>query len=92
MIEEKKFQGTQFKKAAIYRIVVEGELDDSWSDRLGLQITSQKKASKRPISFLVGKIADQAALSSILNSLYDMHMTVISLNMLTDMEDVEDDE
>ncbi len=87
MIEKKKTQGFNFKKSAIYKIVVQGELDESWSDRLGLQITVQKKAGKKPISLLVGKIADQAALSSVLNSLYDMHMTVISVNMLTDVED-----
>ena len=87
MNEKKKIQGLYFKKSTIYKIVVEGELDDSWSERLGLQITMEKKAGKRPSSFLVGRITDQAALSSILNSLYDMHMTVISVNMLTDMED-----
>ena len=87
MNEKKKVPGFNFKKSAIYKIVVEGNLDESWSDRLGLQITVQKKAGKKPISLLVGKIADQAALSSVLNSLYDMHMTVISVNMLTDVED-----
>ena len=92
MIEKKKTKGFLFKKSAIYRIVVEGELDESWSERLGLQITTEKKAGKNPSSFLVGKIPDQTALSSILNSLYDMHMTVISVNMLTDVEDVEDDD
>ena len=87
MIEKKKTQGFYFKKSAIYKIVVEGELDDSWSDRLGLQITVQKKTGKKPKSMLVGYIADQAALSGILNSLYDMHLTVISVNMLIDVED-----
>ncbi len=88
MNEKKKIQGLYFKKSTIYKIVVEGELDDSWSERLGLQITVERKAGKKPYTFLVGKIADQAALSSILNSLYDMHMTVISVNMLTDVDDV----
>ena len=87
MNEEKKIHRLHFKKSAIYKIIVEGELDDSWSDRIGLQITVQKKSGKKPKSTLVGNIADQAALSSILNLLYDMHMTVISVNMLTDVED-----
>jgi hypothetical protein len=87
MNEEKKTQGFNFKSSAIYRIVVKGKLDDCWSDRLGLQITVQKKTGEKPISILVGSIIDQAALSSVLNSLYDMHMTVISVNMLTDVED-----
>ena len=87
MNEDKKIQGLYFKKSAIYKIVVEGELDDSWSERLGLQITVQKRTGRKPISTLVGNIADQAALSSVLNSLYDMHLAVISVNMLTDVED-----
>ena len=87
MNEKKKTREFTFKETAIYKIVVEGELDDSWSDRLGLQITVQKKTGKKPKSMLVGYIADQAALSGILNSLYDMHLTVISVNMLTDVED-----
>ncbi len=88
MIEEEKSKGFHFKRSAIYKIVVEGELDENWSERLGLQITIEKKAREKPYSYLIGKIADQAALSGILNLLYDMHMTVISVNMLTDLEDV----
>ena len=84
---KKKIQGFTFKETAIYKIVVEGELENSWSDRLGLQITVQKRTGRKPISILVGNIADQAALSSVLNSLYDMHLAVISVNMLTDVED-----
>ncbi len=78
-----------FKKAAIYKIVVEGTLNESLSDRYrGMQITVERKKEKTPVSILVGEIRDQSALSGILNTLYEMHMTVISVNMLKDVEEI----
>ena len=79
--------GLSFKKAAIYKIVVQGILEESWSDRYrGMQISVERKKGKAVVSTLVGEIRDQAALSSILNLLYDMHLTVISVNMLSEVE------
>lgn len=74
-----------FKKAAIYKIIVKGEFIDGYPERLwGMQVHKEK--GKNIISSLVGRIADQAALSGILNMLYDKHMTVISVNMLSEIE------
>jgi hypothetical protein len=75
-----------FKKSAIYKITVKGEIIDGWPERLwGLQVHKEKE--KHHISSLVGQIADQSALSAILNMLYDKHMTVISVNMLSEVDD-----
>jgi len=83
-IKNKEFS---FKKPAIYKIVVQGEIDAEWSDRLwGLQVNIAKVKNKRPITSLVGQINDQAALAGILCTLYDMHMTVISVYMLSEIE------
>ncbi len=72
-----------FKKEAIYRIVVDGFIDESWSDQFGgMQILVEKKKGSRTVSILIGEIKDQSALSGILNNLYDMQFTVISVNML----------
>ena len=74
-----------FKKAAIYKIVIKGEFEDGWPERFwGMQVHKDK--GKNTISSLVGRITDQAALSGILNMLYDKHMTVISVNMLSEIE------
>lgn len=79
--------GFNFKKAAIYKIVVNGMIDESWSDRYsGMQISIERKKGKAIITTLVGEIRDQAALSGILTNLYEMHMTVISVNMLSEIE------
>ena len=74
-----------FKKAAIYKIKVKGEMTDGWPERIwGLQIHQVK--GNNTISTLVGRIADQSALSGILNMLYDKHITVISINMLSEID------
>ena len=75
-----------FKKAAIYRIIVNGAIDKSWSARLNdMQITTEKNSREETFTSLVGKINDQTALSSILTTLCDMHMTLISVKMLSEI-------
>jgi len=76
-----KNQKIDFIEAAIYRIIVKGSISEDVSNRLlGMQIYKDRKDKTE--SSLVGMISDQAALSSILNTLYDKHLVVISVNML----------
>ena len=64
---------------AIYRIRVQGRLDARMSDRIGgMQITEVRVAGKRPETILVGRLVDQASLTGILNSLYELHLPVLS--------------
>ena len=73
---------------AIYRIRVQGKLDAKLVDRLGgMQITEVSKTDKGRETILVGRIVDQAMLSGILNSLYELHMPVLSAECV----DTEDD-
>ncbi len=81
-----KVKDVSFKKAAIYKVVVKGKLEQGVSDRLlGMQISINKSEDSTIFSSLVGVVRDQAALSGILNNLYDMQMTVISVNMISEM-------
>jgi len=82
-----KNKGLKFTKAAIYKIIVQGVLDERLSDRYrGMQISVEKKKGKAIFSTLIGEIRDQSALSGILNALYDSHLTVLSVNMLSEVE------
>ncbi len=73
----------RFQKPAMYKIKVQGELKEKWSERLqGLQINIEKSPGKKPVSILVGQINDQAALSGVLNALYEFNMTIIAVHML----------
>ena len=77
-----------FAGSAIYKIKVQGVIDRSWSERLGgMQIHVERPENGEPESVLIGRIEDQSALSGILNSLFEMHLTIISLYILEDSQE-----
>jgi hypothetical protein len=60
----------------IYRIVVEGTLEEDWSDWLGgLTITPQPNGQ----TWLTGPLADQAALHGLLDRIRDVGLTLLSV-------------
>ena len=62
---------------AIYRICVPGHLEASWSPRLGgMNITESRNSEGDLETVLVGRLPDQAALSGILNTLYELNIPV----------------
>ena len=68
---------------AIYRVRIEGNIDSRLSARLeGMNITSNLSDSGHPESILVGRLADQSALAGVLNTLYEMHHPVLSVDCL----------
>lgn len=72
-----------FEKPGKYRIDVKGFLDDRWSDRLaGLRITTSEAEGDAPVTSLIGNIRDQAQLSGVLNSLYDLHLPILLVQFL----------
>ena len=74
------WEGLKLETPATYRIRVQGHLDDSWADRLGdMVITKAFTANKQPITILVGHLADQAALTGVLNTLYELHLPLLSM-------------
>ena len=81
MTSSKPRKRFDFDQAGEYRIRVKGSLDEHWSDRLGgMRIT---KESKQVIS-LVGVLIDQAALAGVLDALYELHLTLLSVEYLDD--------
>ncbi len=68
---------------AIYRICVRGSLGAEWSSRLGgVNITLDRGSDGMERTILVGRLADQSALSGLLNGLYELHLPVISVECL----------
>jgi hypothetical protein len=62
-----------------YEISVMGRLDPHWSDWFnGLCVTEQDQA----VTVLTGQIADQAVLRGILNRLFDLNLTLLSVRRL----------
>jgi hypothetical protein len=47
-----------------------------------MQITTQYLKGGVPVTRLIGQVADQTALAGILNAIYDMHLTLLSVEYL----------
>ncbi len=73
-----------FDRPGNYCIHVLGSLHESWSERLcGLRIAPcSQKDQEGPVTELVGKVRDQAELAGLLNSLYELHLTLLSVKYL----------
>lgn len=75
----------KFSEAAVYQIKVQGHLEKSWHESFGnMTVNTKKDGANNPITELVGEIQDQAELSGILNTIYEMHLVIISINCLAD--------
>ncbi len=67
-------------QAAAYEIKVRGVMSESWSDWFaGLTPALDLDAEGGPITTLTARVPDQAALRGIVNRLWDLNMTLISI-------------
>ena len=74
-------QSLKFTSPAAYQILIKGFLDESWSERLnGLTIVNMNSETGVPITKLYGQVRDQAELLGVLNSIYEMHLPLISID------------
>lgn len=60
-----------------YQILVQGQVDPSWSEWFnGMEVSSE---TIRNITTITGPVTDQAALRGILNHLWDLNLTILSV-------------
>ncbi len=72
-----------FDNLGAYQIVVRGMLPENLTDRLeGMLICHTSLADGESISILTGKLDDQAALNGVLNTIYGLQMTILSVHRL----------
>jgi len=63
-----------------YEIKVRGILDQAWSGCFeDLALTVEERGTLPPITTLTGFIKDQSALRGMLNKLWDLNLTLISV-------------
>ena len=68
---------------AAYQIKVQGKLNEKWSDWFGgMTVTVQSESNDAPITTLTGSVADQSALRGILTKIWDLNLTLISVNRI----------
>jgi hypothetical protein len=85
MSEEQAPAGPSMTEPGVYRIRVKGRLEPRWSDRLGgLGITTETLEGGSVQSVLIGRLSDQAALSGVLSTLYDLSLPLVSVECLED--------
>jgi hypothetical protein len=79
--------GIKFDDPACYRIQVKGLIPEDWSNRLeGMSIRQQKSGAGDRVTTLEGSLADQAALLGVLNSVYELHLPILSVEYLKDRQ------
>ena len=90
MYSRKRVEYPTMGGAAIYRIRVRGRLDPKLSDQVdGMHIDALTRDDGAAESVLEGRLADQAALTGVLNTLYELHLPVISANCLSGSDETE---
>ena len=69
------------ERTSLYRIVIAGELHESWSDWLGKVDLERKEMGVDSChTILLSEVPDQAALRGLLNQIWDLNLILISLN------------
>lgn len=82
---------SHFSAPGHYRIEVQGHIPEDWSRRLGaMQLFYPSLKSNNEVTFLQGRVSDQAELAGILNSLYELHLSLLSVQYLGNQPPVED--
>ena len=68
---------------AFYQIRVQGRLDQIWSERLaGMSVTTTGGKDILTVTMLEGRLPDQAALTGILTTLYDLQLPLLSVECI----------
>jgi len=68
---------------ARYQIRVQGRLDPLWAERLGeMTLAVHDRSGASSITDITGWIADQAALMGVLQQLYALGVTLLSVERL----------
>ncbi len=83
MIKKIQSETLTMDGAAIYRVVVRGTIDPSSASRLANMSVSERLSDDGEVeTILVGRLPDQAALSGLFNTLYGLHLPVVSADCL----------
>ena len=72
-----------FDQPATYQISVQGLIDPSMSGLLGgMTIYPDTEEANPTVTTLRGELNDQASLAGVLNTLYELHLTVLLVKRL----------
>lgn len=76
-------ENINFGGKAIYEIQAVGNLSQISSDLFGDMVIESTQLSENKYKFTIkGLLRDQAELSGLLNTIYEMHLSVVSVNCI----------
>jgi hypothetical protein len=74
-----------------YEITVKGTLDPGWSDWFtGMTVNIEALGARRPLTRLSGEVGDQASLRGLLNRLWDLNLSLVSVTCTEAREESDD--
>ena len=72
-----------FDGPGVYRIAAKGRIEEFYSENLGgMHITIKNHGDGSNVTILTGELKDQAELMGILSSIYELHLTILSVTLL----------
>ena len=72
-----------YDRPANYRICALGRIDLTWKDSLeGMAVNIATSQAGDPCTILEGELSDQAALAGVLKTLYELHLTVLTVQRM----------
>ena len=81
MADDEQNNLQESNRISLYKIVVDGELHESWSDWLGnVDLQRRIHGLDSCHTILLSEVPDQAALRGLLNRIWDLNLEIISLN------------
>jgi len=76
----KLFNNSDSNTPAMFRITIQEVIDANWAEWFSeMTLSSATGDDQRPVTVLTGPIVDQAALRGILDKLWNLNLTVISV-------------
>lgn len=67
----------------MYRISIAGRIDPLWSDWFDrMVVTCRRARDGSPVTWITGKLRDQAALRGVLTRMWDLNLQVLSVRQL----------
>jgi hypothetical protein len=79
----KTYPRIQLDQSVLYRIIIQGRLDESWSfsfNQMTIITTEQKTGLS--ITTLQGQVTDQANLHGLLNQIRDLGLPLLSVELI----------
>ena len=85
-IKRKMHEVTKPESGKAYQIMVQGRLNQRWSDWLG-GVSFSNESEESLVTTLTAEIMDQSALRGILNKLWDLNLTLLSVTRIDERSD-----